>query len=152
EGQPRRPIWGNARNASLATAGDEAYVVTALSDSLWTVNLRAGTTSAQRITPPTYVPPTPPRGSLDADSAFSRWSRSWTSAMLVRASTDNVMVMFVHGILMRGDPIVIAYRGREGSWQGLTGVPIILAMRGDTAISLLDPNADTIRLGVHVRR
>lgn len=151
-GQPARPIWGNARNASVATAGDEAYVVTALSDSLWTVNLRTGSTRAQRITPPAYVTPTAPRGSLSARGAYSRWSDSWTTTILARASGGSVMVMFVRGILMRGDPAVAAYGSGEGSWQGLTSAPIVLAMRGDTAISLLDPAADTVRLGVHVRR
>jgi hypothetical protein len=152
EGQPRKPIWGTMRNASLAVAGDQAYVVTALSDSLWTVDLRTGTTLARRITPPTYVPPTAPQGSLAADDAWSRWVDSWTTTILARASGDNVMVMFVRGILMRDDSAAAAYRGPTGSWQGLTDVPIVLAMRGDTAISLLDPNADTVRLGIHVRR
>jgi hypothetical protein len=152
EGQPRKPIWGNMRNASVATAGDEAYVVTALSDSLWTVNLHTGTTSARRITPPAYVMPTPPRGSLSAEGAFSRWADSWTTTILARASGDNVMVMFVRGILMRGDSAVAAYQDPGGSWQGLTSAPIVLALRGDTAVTLLNPNADTVRLGVYVRR
>jgi hypothetical protein len=151
EGQPARPIWGNVRNASVTAAGDKAYVVTALSDSLWTVNLRTGTMSAQRITPPAYVPPTLPRANLP-DDAFSRWASSWTTTILTRASGDNVMVMFVRGILMRGDSAVAAHQGPDGVWRGLTDVPVVLAMRGDTVISVLDPNADTIRLGVHVRR
>lgn len=152
EGQPRKPIWGNMRNASLAVGGNDVHVVTALSDSLWTVNLRTGTTTARRITPPTYAPPTAPRGSVATDEAWSRWADSWSSAMLARASRDNVMVMFVKGILMRGDSAAAAYRDPGGGWQGLTSVPIVLSMRGDTVISLLDPNEDTVRLGVHVRR
>jgi hypothetical protein len=99
-----------------------------------------------------YVMPTPPGGSLSADGAFSRWAHSWTSTILTRASGDNVMVMFVRGILMRGDSAVAAYQDASGSWQGLTGAPIVLALRGDTAVTLLDPDADTVRLGVYVRR
>ncbi len=152
EGQPRKPIWGNMRNASVTVGGDEAHVVTALSDSLWTVNLRTGTTSARRITPPAYVLPTAPRGSLSAEGAFSRWSDSWTTTILVRASGENVMVMFVRGILMGGDSAVAAYHGPGGSWKGLTDAPIVLAFRGDAVVTLLDPNADTVRLGVYVRR
>lgn len=152
EGQPRKPIWGNMRNASVTVGGDEAHVVTALSDSLWTVNLRTGTTSARRVTPPTYVPPIAPRGSLATDEAWSRWSNSWTSAILARASGGNVMVMFSRGILMRGDSAAAAYQDPGGSWQGLTGAPIVLAFRGDAVVTLLDPNADTVRLGVYVHR
>jgi hypothetical protein len=152
EGQPAKSVWGNMRSVSLSVTGDQAFVVTALSDSLWTVNLSDGSSSAQRITPPTYVTPTPPRGDLSAEGAFSRWANSWTSNILVRASDKAVMAMFVRGILMRGDSAVAAYRGPDGTWQGLTSAPIVLAIRGDTVVSLLDPDADTVRFGVHVRR
>jgi hypothetical protein len=152
EGEPARPIWGNMRNASLSVAGDKAFVITALSDSLWTVNLRNGNTSAQRITPPTYITPTPPRGDLSADGAFSRWANTWTTAILVRGSDRNLMAIFVRGILMRGDSAVAAYRGPDGKWQGLTTMPIVLTVRGDTAVTLLDPDAETVRFGVHARR
>lgn len=152
EGQPARRIWGNVRNASLSTAGGAAFVVTSLSDSLWTVDLRSGGTSARRITPPAYAPPVAPRGSLSGVGAFSRWADSWSATTLVRASGRTTMVVFVRGILMRGDPAVAAYRGPDGTWRGLTDVPIVLALRGDSAVSLLDPDADTLRLGVHVRR
>jgi len=152
EGQRAGSPWGNVRNASVAVAGDRAFVVTALSDSLWTVDLRNGSTSAERITPPTYVAPVAPRGSLAADGTFSRWGSWWTTTILVRASERMTTVVFVRGILMRGDSIVAAYRGAGGAWQGLTDAPIILTVRGDTIVSLLDPDADTVRLGVHVHR
>jgi hypothetical protein len=152
EGQRARPIWGNVRNASLSLARGEAFVVTSLSDSLWTVDLRTGGTRAQRITPPTYAPPVAPRGSLSAQGAFSRWADSWSATTLVRSSGRSTMVVFVRGILMRGDPAVAAYRGADGEWQGLTDVPIVLALRGDSVVSLLDPNADTLRFGVYMRR
>jgi hypothetical protein len=152
EGQPARPTWGNLRNASLSVSGDTAFVVTSLSDSLWTVRLRDGGISALRITPPGYVSPTAPRGNMHKPAEFSRWADSWSSTMLVRASGPNVMAVFVRGILMRGDTAVVAHRGRDGSWMGLTRPPILLALRGDTAVALLDPNADTIRFGVYVRR
>jgi hypothetical protein len=152
EGEPARPIWGNMRNASLSVVGDEAFVVTALSDSLWTVNLRNGHTSSRRITPPTYLTPTPPRGDLSANGAFLRWAQTWTTAILVRGSDRNLMAIFVRGVLMRGDSAVAAYRGPDGRWQGLTTMPILLTVRGDTVVSLLDPNAEVVRFGVHVRR
>lgn len=152
EGQPDKPIWGNMRNASLSVAGDRAFVVTALSDSLWTVNLRDGSTSSQRITPPTYLAPTVPQGDLSAKGAFSNWGKSWTTAILVRASGKDVMAMFVRGVLMRGDSAVAAYQGADGAWRGLTGAPIVLATRGDSVVALLDPDAETVRFGVYVRR
>lgn len=152
EGQPARRIWGNMRNASLSVAGDEAFVVTALSDSLWTVNLRDGRTSAQRITPPAYLAPTAPRGNMSRPDEFSRWADSWSTTILVRASGRNLVAVFVRGILMRGDTSVVAHRGPDGSWTGLTHPPIVLALRGDTAVALLNPNADTVRFGVYVRR
>lgn len=152
EGQPDLPIWGNVRNASLAVVGDRAYVVSSLSDTLWAMDLPKGGIGATRITPPGYAPPVAPRENMSNPKAFSQWADSWTTTSLVRASDRGTMVIFVRGVLMRGDSAVAAYRGPEGAWQGLTGAPIVLAMRSDTVVALMDPNADKLQFGLYVRR
>jgi hypothetical protein len=152
EGQPDLPIWGNVRNASVAVAGNRAYVVSSLSDTLWAMDLPNGEMRAARITPPGYALPMAPRENMSNPKSFSRWADSWTTTSLVRASDHGTMVIFVRGVLMRGDSAVAAYRGPEGAWQGLTGAPIVLAMHSDTVVALLDPNADKLQFGLYVRR
>lgn len=152
EGQPDLPVWGNVRNASLATEDGRAYVVSSLADTLWSLDLDAGRATAERITPPGYAPPVAPRENMFNPKAFSRWADSWSAASLVRAGGGSTIVVFVRGVLMRGDSATAAYRAPGGSWQALTGAPIVLAMRGDTVVTLLDPNADPIQLGLYVRR
>jgi hypothetical protein len=152
EGQPDFPVWGNVRNASLAVAEGRAFVVSSLSDSLWTVDLPDGEIRATRITPPGYAAPVAPRENMSNPKAFSRWADSWTTTSLVRASDRGTLVIFVRGVLMRGDSAVAAYRGPQGAWQGLTGAPVVLAMRSDTVVALMDPNADKLQFGLYVRR
>jgi hypothetical protein len=152
EGQPAARIWNNVRNASLSVSGERAFVVTSLSDTLWTLDLRNGGLTAKRITPPGYVAPVAPRENMYDPRAFSRWARSWSNATLVRSGSRSTMVVFVRGILLRGDSAVAAFRSPGASWQGLTDLPIILTCRGDSVVTLLDPNAETFRFGVYVRR
>lgn len=152
EGQADLPIWGNVRNASLAAGEDRAFVVSSLADTLWTVNLREGRAKGERLTPPGYTPPVAPRENMFDPKAFSRWADSWTTTSLVRTGAAGTMVMFVRGVLMRGDSAVAAYRPPQGGWQALTNAPIVLAMRGDTVVALLDPDAERLQFGLYVRR
>jgi hypothetical protein len=150
--QPDHPAWKFLSQYWLGVGGDSAYVVTTLSDSVWSVALGGDSIVSYRLEVPGYVAPTPAHEMPRGVKQMMEWQKTFHVAAKVIATPEVVAVPFVQGVLNYGDPMILALRPRGGAWVALAGAPPILHARGDTLIGLLHPDEDPPTLGLFVPR
>lgn len=146
------PQWRNILRPSVSVAGDTAFVVLTLSDSVWSVDLATGRVHSRRVAVPGYARPAAPARPLGDPSAYGAWMRTFSTAATVVAGDGSVTVPFVNGIYLSTAPSTLAYRDPAGTWTALEGAPPIVGRWADTLLVLQNPEEDVVRLGLYVRR
>ena len=145
-GASEHPIWESTKAFLLTVRNDTAFVVSTLSDTLWTVALSSGAIS--RI-PFAFEGYAHPRAPGPDDEAGIRGIRAWSAKYHLPASIfttgSAVYVPVVKGVLNFGDPLVVL-RFANGRWQALDSLPPTIAASPRGIVALEDPDADTVRL------
>lgn len=153
EGEADHPLWPSVRSFSLAMRGDTAYVSSTVSNRLWQVHLPTGSTRTSALNFDGYTPPRvdhdkPPRNPREMET----WARSSYMPSTLSAGAREVHLPFVKGVLNYGDPMVLLSRSETGGWHALSGAPPVVAAYGDSLITIENPDADFVTLGVYRRR
>lgn len=146
-GQGDHDLWRNVRNFSLDLSGDTAFVVSTISDSVWTVRLASGEESRSRLEIPGYVAPTVPSQVPPDVPALIKWANSFHAASTLSVDGGAVYLPYVQGVLNNGDPMLLLTRGRDGRWSALQGAPPVIGAANGRAITILNPGEAQVRLG-----
>jgi hypothetical protein len=153
EGEADHPIWPTVRSFFLAMKGDTAFVSSTVSNRVWQVHLPSGAVQTTVLNFEGYSPPridhaNPPRDPREVQA----WTRSVFMSSKLSVGADEVHLPFVRGVLNYGDPMILLSRSRAGEWHALSGAPPVVAAYGDSVITIEDPEADFLTLGVYRRR
>jgi hypothetical protein len=149
EGEPDDPAWATMRWFSLDARGQEAFVASTLSDSLWRVDLGSGKVSSSSLKFPGYARPTlPTRQNGDIDELF-KWFYQFHMPSTVSVTARSVHLPFVQGILNFGDPTVLLHQVDGGEWEALTGSPPVIGASEDRIIAIMTPNQEQVILGFY---
>ncbi len=147
---PESPFWRPVTQHWLALVGDTAIVASTLSDSLWRVSLLTGQIAASRLVVPGYIEPVVLHEVSRDFRAMTEWTKSFHIAATVLASSSQVAVPFVRGVLNYGDPMILAVRSGDGPWRALSGAPPVIAVNGDSLVTLEHPGEVAVTLGFYV--
>lgn len=147
---PDSPAWRFVTQYWLASGADSLFVVTTVSDSIWSIPLDGDTIIATRLDVPGYIQPQAAQELPRGAKGISEWQKTFHIAAKVIATDDILAVPFVQGILNYGDPMILAIRHRGRPWVAITGAPPIIHALGDTLVGLLHPDEDPPTLGLFV--
>lgn len=147
---PDNAMWKFVTQYWLGVAGDTAFVVMTLSDSIWMIPLHGDTIRSRSLRVPGYIAPRLPGSAPSGAKGLMDWQKTFHIAAKVIATPDVIAVPFVQGVLNYGDPMILAVRRRGHEWIALTGAPPIVQAHGDTLVSLLHPLEDATTLGLYV--
>jgi len=146
---PKRPDWNSLRAHFFARRGDSLFVVSTLSDSMWTVSLADRTVlSAEALPVPSYSPPQdlPLKSGLRGPSLVVAWARSFHRASRIVATKSSLFVMFTKGAVLQGDSTVTMMRDGQGRWHAFTDAPVLLGARDSVLYATRDIIGDTLRV------
>lgn len=150
-GERRSAAWEPVRRFSVA-ASEQAYFGTnTLVDSLWSFDPRSGRVSAAAMPVPGYVPARLPRRTRTNADLYA-WTQSFFNVSSVHTTGGFVLIPFVRGTLIDGDPVIYALRRENGSWMALSGGPPVLRAVDGLVIALENPLEDPVRLSVFRRK
>jgi hypothetical protein len=148
-GEPADPMWESLRLVSVAVRSDTAFVVMTISDSLWTVDLRSGVVSVQRLVLPGYSKPALPERVIPGPRGLRDWSSSMHLAVSIHATERSLFIPFVKGVLTYGDPTILAWNRGGSNWLAFETRRPLLHAGGSTVTVLKNPNGDTIAFDVY---
>lgn len=153
DGEADHPIWPSVRSFSLAMRGDTAFVSSTVSNRLWQVHLPSGAVHTTVLSFDGYAPPRIDHGNPPREpSAMEAWARSAYMPSLLSVGTREVHLPFVKGVLNYGDPMVLLSRSRTGRWHALSGAPPVVGAYGESLITIEEPEADLVTLGIYKRK
>jgi hypothetical protein len=145
-GARHSPAWFAVRAFSLAIRNDSAFVVSSVSDSLWTVDLVTNRMRAEALPIAGYRQPATPEHPLKNAVELEAWARSSHMAAAIYASPSLLMIPYVAGVLNYGDSSIVMIRiGTK--WMSVVGAPPIVAVSGDTAIAIDNPRKFPVQFG-----
>lgn len=143
-------LWASLRAFLLATKGDTAFVVSTLSDTLWTVNLRDGSVNRIPLRIPGYRAPFVPKGGVGpGPQGIESWIRQFHMPAAISVTPNTVTISIVAGVLNYGDPQILAHRDSRGSWWAINDAPPIISTSTLDVIALATPLADSVSLGFY---
>lgn len=149
-GERDAPQWRAVRRPSVAVRDGRAFVVEAVSDSLWSVELQTGRTESEQLHVPDYQQPTLPGKQPRTGPEVLNWSRSILTAATVLTTDRYVMIPYVRGRINEGDSVKITLRLSDGTWHGLRNGPAIIgATRDGRLIAIRNPNEDPVILSYY---
>jgi hypothetical protein len=145
--QPANPRWSTALQYWSVVRGDEALVLSTLSDSLWKVNLESGHVSASSIALSDYErPKLPDQASPDDRRDPFAWVKAFhTSVSLLQDRSGAIGVSLVKGILHYGDPALFYFQNK-GSRRVIRDLTPVLAIRGNEVLTLHRPKGGVVVL------
>lgn len=152
ENAPEDPMWETVRAFLLCRRGDTAFVVSTLSDSLWTVRISDGSVTRTKLDIPGYIEPSIPTGGNGINpgpQGILQWLSGFHMPAAISASETGLYVSVVKGILNYGDPQILLRQDARGSWWAITDAPPIIAADSDRIISLEDPTGEVVTFGLY---
>lgn len=153
EGESPHQGWTSLRSFSLAMTGDTAFVSSSLSNHLWQIDIASGATTTTVLDFEGYLVPRIPRDPTPANAReLFEWAGSVHMTSTLSAGEGEVHLPFVQGVLNYGDPMVLLSRTRAGEWMAISGAPPVVFAYGDSLITIEEPDADYLTLGVYRRR
>ena len=140
---PDSPRWDGLNYYYFAQVADTAWVVAALSDTLWKVNVRTGETSAAimsfpGLTPPRLPPASAPAGFDWADAFY----RSWHPM----ASPGLVAIPFQRGFPTENEGQAALVWSEATGWIAVQDAPLIVGAAHGDVVALADDDSGMVRL------
>jgi hypothetical protein len=146
------PIWETVRAFLMSLRGDTAYVVSTLSDTLWSVRVPDGTITRTRLEIPGYIRPFIPTADnpiAPGPQGIQRWFSEFHMPAAISTSDNGLYISVVMGILNYGDPQILLRRNTSGSWWAIADAPPIIAAASDRVVALQDPTGDLVSFGFY---
>jgi hypothetical protein len=133
----------------MTLRNDSAFVVSTLSDSLWTVDLRDGHVLAARLIVPGYVKPALPQKMQPGPRGLTEWTKTFHMPVTIYSTDRSLYVPFVQGVLNFGDPTLLVQGTPNDGWQVFRTCRPLVGASGTTLTTIADPNAVRITLRVY---
>jgi hypothetical protein len=144
EGEPDDGIWSYARNFFLDVRNDTAFVIASVSNQLWAVDVKSGGISRAIIDFPSYDPPEVPRleGVEKTPQNAIKELLTHDLAGFIRTTHDDILIPFIRGNLIDGDPVTLLRGSPTGEWSTISDSPILVGAHGDNLIAVESPATD----------
>jgi hypothetical protein len=147
-GQAEDPAWDFARNFFFDVRGDTAFVITSVMNVLWKVVLPEGEITATEVRFPSYDAPRlpPARQQIRSGEEMMAWFLERHLSGFIQVTDDAVLLPFIQGWMIRGDPVTLLHQSSDGEWQVIRDSPIILGAQGNRLLAVENPATDDMRL------
>ncbi len=149
EGSPDNSAWMSVRQPVMTVRHDSAFVVSTISDTLWSVDLNSGAVARTHLAIPGYTRPALPEKFEPGPRGLSAWANSFHAAVAIYSTDRMLYIPFVQGVLNYGDPTLLVEGGPGSQWRVFhTRRPLVDAS-GTTLTTIADPQAAAVGLRVY---
>lgn len=149
EGSSSHSAWISIRQPVMTVRHDSAFVVSTLSDSLWTVDLNSGAVAHTHLDIPGYARPALPETFEPGPRGLSAWTKTFHMPVAIYSTDRALYIPFVQGVLNYGDPTLLVAAGPGNQWRVFhTRRPLVDAS-GTTLTTIAEPEASTVSLRVY---